>query len=100
MKSFRVAVVQMKSGPDKGDNLSTAEHAIEDGARAGAQLVALPEVFSWRGRPDQSSGEAESIPGETTARMSAIARRLRIHLVAGSILESPDNGQGRAAAEP
>jgi deaminated glutathione amidase len=80
--------VQMKSGPDKGGNLATARRAIEEGARAGAELVALPEVFSWRGTPERSHHEAESIPGPTTETMSATARRLGIHLVAGSILES------------
>ncbi|HXC52110.1 MAG TPA: carbon-nitrogen hydrolase family protein [Candidatus Limnocylindrales bacterium] len=88
MKTFPVAVVQMNSGPDKGTNLAKAAHAIEEAAHAGAQLVALPEVFSWRGKPEQSRHEAESIPGQTTDAMSALARRLRIHLIAGSILES------------
>ena len=90
MKSFPVAVVQMKSGPDKGDNLAKASQGICDAARAGAQLIALPEVFSWRGSPEQSSRNAEKIPGPTTDAMSDLARRLSVHLVAGSILEMGD----------
>lgn len=94
MLSFTAAAVQMKSGPDKGANLAQASARIAEAAAAGAQLIALPEVFAWRGPHDRERFEAESIPGATTDAMAALARRLGIHLVAGSILESrrPDDG--------
>lgn len=88
MKTFPAAVVQMKSGPDKAANLARAVAGVEEAAAAGAELVALPEVFLWRGPHDRERFEAESIPGPSSDAMSALARRLKIHLVAGSMLES------------
>jgi predicted amidohydrolase len=92
MLSFVAAAVQMKSGPDKAANVAEASARIEEAARAGAQLVALPEVFAWRGPHDRERLEAEPVPGPTTDRMAALARRLGIHLVAGSLLEARPDG--------
>lgn len=94
MQSFSAAAIQMKSGPDKAANVAEATARIEEAAGAGAQLVALPEVFAWRGPHDRERLESEPIPGPTTDAMAAVARRLGIHLVAGSLLES------RPAADP
>lgn len=88
MQSFAAAAVQMKSGPDKAANVAEAEARIREAAASGAQLIALPEVFAWRGPHDRERFEAETIPGPTTDRMAALARELSVHLVAGSILET------------
>ena len=93
MQSFPAAAIQMKSGPDKATNVAEAEARIAEAAGAGAQLIALPEVFAWRGPHDRERFEAETIPGPTTDRMEALARRLGIHLVAGSLLESRPEGE-------
>ncbi len=92
MQSFVAAAVQMKSGPDKPANLANASALVTDAAARGAQLVALPEVFAWRGPHDRERLQAEPIPGPTADAMAALARRLGIHLVAGSILEAADDG--------
>ena len=92
MQSFVAAAIQMHSGPDKAANLAEAEARVGEAARAGAQLVALPEVFSWRGPLGGEQAVAEGIPGPTTDAMAALARRLGIHLVAGSILEKAPGG--------
>jgi len=92
MQTFTAAAVQMKSGPDKAANVAEAAARISQAAEAGAQLVALPEVFAWRGPHDRETFEAEAIPGPTADAMAALARRLGIHLVAGSILESRGPG--------
>jgi predicted amidohydrolase len=91
MQTFRAAAVQMKSGPDKAANLAEAEARIGQAVREGAQLVALPEVFLWRGPHDRERFEAEPVPGPTVDRLGALARRLGIHLVAGSLLEARDD---------
>jgi predicted amidohydrolase len=93
MQTFAAAAVQMKSGPDKQANVAEACSRISQAAEAGAQLVALPEVFAWRGPHDREKLEAEAIPGPTTDAMAALARRLGIHLVAGSILEVRGDGE-------
>lgn len=43
--NFRIAALQMISGPDLAPNLATAGRLIAEAAGQGAQLVALPEYF-------------------------------------------------------
>jgi deaminated glutathione amidase len=99
MKSFISAAIQMKSGLDKAANLRIALDRIAAAADAGAELVALPEVFSWRGMRGsggRTDDEAEPIPGPTADAMAGAAARHRIHLVAGSMLEDAMRAGGRA----
>jgi predicted amidohydrolase len=100
MQSFAAAAVQMKSGPDKAANVAEASARIREAAAAGAQLIALPEVFAWRGPHERERLEAETIPGPTTDRMSALAREVAVHLVAGSILETRTQPAHRASDAP
>jgi len=88
---FLAAAIQFQVGNDKAANLARAEDLVRAAARAGAALVVLPELFSWGGPRDQERTAAEPIPGPTTERCAALARALRIHLVAGSILERGDD---------
>src|SRR3990172_6870943 len=46
---FLAAAVQMLAGDDKAANLAEAERWIRAAVARGAQVVALPEVFLWRG---------------------------------------------------
>jgi predicted amidohydrolase len=84
---YLAAAVQMMATDDKAANLAEAERWIREAARCGARLVALPEVFIWRGEKRRESEFAEAVGGPTTARMELLARELRIYLLAGSILE-------------
>ncbi len=93
--TFLAAAIQMAAGPDKGANLDRAERLIRLAAARGANLAALPEVFNWRGKRSDEGAAAEPLEGETIARMTALARELRIHLVAGSITEKAE-GQPRS----
>jgi predicted amidohydrolase len=80
--------VQLKAGSDRAENLRRARGLIESAAAAGAELVVLPELFAWRGlQSDEATAGAEAIPGPSSELASELARRLGIHLVAGSILE-------------
>ena len=87
LRRFIAAAVQLCAGSDKAVNLDKAESFIAEAARHEAQLVALPEVFAWRGPRAEEATNAEPIPGPTTNRFAELARKLQIHLVAGSILE-------------
>ncbi|HVN91565.1 MAG TPA: carbon-nitrogen hydrolase family protein [Candidatus Binataceae bacterium] len=82
-----VAAIQMSTNSDKAANLTKAEHLIRLAAARGARLVALPEVFNWRGKRPDEPAAAESIEGPTLTLMSGLARELEIHLLAGSITE-------------
>jgi predicted amidohydrolase len=87
MRDIEAAVVQLRAESDKTANLAAAEAAIRRAAAEGAELVALPEVFAWRGPQAREAEQAETIPGPTADRMAALAAELGIHLVAGSMLE-------------
>jgi predicted amidohydrolase len=88
---FRAAVVQMSSGEQPVENLARAGALVEQAVAAGAQLVALPEMFACLGRSAAMVATAEAIPGPTSEALCALARRLSITLVAGSFCErSPD----------
>lgn len=89
--SLRVAAVQMNSGDDKAANLAQAEALIEQAAQGGAQLVALPELWTYLGPAEGNAANAEPIPGPTINRLAALARRHHITLHCGSMLEAPDD---------
>jgi N-carbamoylputrescine amidase len=82
----RVALIQMACAPSTEENLDHAVELIRQAARAGAQLICLPELFRAQyfcQREDHRLfALAESIPGPSTARLSAVVREARITLIA------------------
>jgi predicted amidohydrolase len=85
--TYLAAAIQMNAASDKAANLERAERLVRLAAARGANLVALPEVFNWRGKRNEQAAAAETLEGETLTLMSRLARELQIHLVAGSITE-------------
>ena len=84
---FLAAAVQMLAGDDKAANLAEAERWIRAAVARGAQVVALPEVFLWRGDKKRESEFAEPVPGPASGVMAGWARELGIYLLGGSMLE-------------
>lgn len=87
---FLAACVQMQVGAEKERNFERAEALAARAAERGARLVVLPELFAWRGPPERAAEAAERLDGPTVSALAALARRLGIVLVAGSILERPE----------
>ena len=93
--TFKVAAIQMASGPNVAGNLSEARRLIARAAEQGARLVVLPEFFAIMGmnehekiavREQQDTGPIQQFLSET-------ARRHKIWLIGGSIplaASSPD----------
>lgn len=85
--AFKVAAIQMASGPNVEGNLSEARRLIANAAEQGARLVVLPEFFAIMGMKEQDklkvSEPAGSGPIQTF--LSETARRYKIWLVGGSI---------------
>jgi deaminated glutathione amidase len=84
---FTAAAIQMLASDDKAANLAEAARWIRQSAAGCAKLVALPEVFIWRGDKRSERAAAEPIPGPASTSMAVLARELGIYLLAGSILE-------------
>ena len=85
--TLRVAVVQFTSNGDKSRNMEFAQRLIERAADDGAELVVLPEMFNCLGPFPVVLENAEPLEGPTATAMGQLARRLGIHLCAGSICE-------------
>jgi predicted amidohydrolase len=88
---FLAAAVQLGATADKAANFARAAALARTAAERGAALIALPEVWFWRGPRDEERTAAESIPGPATDRLSALAAELRVYLVGGSVLERSDD---------
>jgi N-carbamoylputrescine amidase len=82
----RIALIQMACAPSTAQNLDHAADLVREAARAGAQLICLPELFRAQyfcQREDHALfALAESIPGPSTARLAAIVREEKITLIA------------------
>ena len=85
-EKFRVGLVQMVSTPDPEKNLQHALDLVRQAAARGAEIICLPELFQTQyfcQREDAALFDlAEPIPGPTTARLVAMAKELRIVLIA------------------
>lgn len=86
---FTAAAVQTCAGKDKTANLDrAAQLAREAHASVKPLLIAFPEVFFWRGRPDEEHDAAEPLTGPTIGRMAELAKELGAWLLLGSFLEA------------
>ncbi len=98
---FRVAAVQMSSTPDREANLREAERLLEEAARSGAALAALPENFSFlRGENDAAPDPEPYVPapdgpdGPVTLWLRERARALGLWILGGSVPERLPGGSG------
>jgi deaminated glutathione amidase len=85
------AVVQMTSTADVERNLAAAERLVDEAARRGARLVALPENFAYLRSEGEPVPEAQSLESEDSSpwvqRLAAQARRLQVTVLLGSLPE-------------
>jgi N-carbamoylputrescine amidase len=82
----KIALIQMSCGPQPEANLAAACDRIAEAARAGANLICLPELFSAQyfcQREDHALFDlAEAIPGPTTERLGKLAREHNVVIIA------------------
>lgn len=93
--SFKVASIQMASGPNVSGNLSEARRLIAKAVDQGARLVVLPEFFAIMGMTelDKIQVREQEGTGQIQNFLSETARYYKIWLVGGSIplaANSPD----------
>jgi N-carbamoylputrescine amidase len=87
MKSNKkIGLIQMSCAPDTAANLDKAATLVREAARAGANIVCLPELFRAQyfcQREEHALFDtAESIPGPSTERLSAVAREEKVVVIA------------------
>lgn len=84
---LRTAVVQLNSRDNPAENLATVERFLDQAADMGAQFVALPEFWTYLGPYAGFAAAAQTIPGPAIERLQEKARRYRMIVHGGSIIE-------------
>jgi N-carbamoylputrescine amidase len=95
MAIVKVGLVQMSCNADKKSNTEKAILKIKEAAQQGAQIICLQELFTSLYFCDVESYDnfklAESIPGQTTDQLSAVAKELGVVIIA-SLFEKRAEG--------
>lgn len=84
---MKISAVQMTMRPlDAAHNFAHAEALIRRAAAEGADVIVLPEMWNTGFVPAEAVASAADRGGaETKARLGALARELRVNLMAGSV---------------
>jgi deaminated glutathione amidase len=83
MKPYLAAAVQMNSLPDLHKNLVQAEELIELAVKRGAELVGLPENFSFLGDEAAKLEQATAIAVESEKFLRTMAQRFQVTILGG-----------------
>jgi N-carbamoylputrescine amidase len=82
----KIALIQMSCAPDTAANLDKAADRVREAARAGANVICLPELFRAQyfcQREEHSLFDtAESIPGPSTERLTSVAKEENVVVIA------------------
>src|SRR5256884_7052874 len=82
----KIALVQMRCGPEPDANLAHALELIGDAAKNGAEIICLPELFRsqyfCQTENHDNFSLAETIPGPSTEALTKLARELGVVIVA------------------
>ncbi|WP_008313472.1 carbon-nitrogen hydrolase family protein [Leptolyngbya sp. PCC 6406] len=83
MRPYLAAAIQMTSVPDLEKNLAQAEDLIDLAVRQGAELVTLPENFSFLGDEAAKQAQAQVIGDASEAFLKKMAQRYQVTLLGG-----------------
>src|SRR5437764_4678515 len=82
----KIALVQMRCGPDPDKNFARALDFIRAAAKKGAAIVCLPELFRsqyfCQTEDHKNFQLAEEIPGKSTTALAKLAEELGVAIVA------------------
>lgn len=93
MKAYKAAVVQMNSQPDVSLNLEEAQRWIRTAADEGAELIGLPEYFSFLGNLSERQKQADKISRRSYNFLKETAAEFSIYLLGGTIPVPADDGR-------
>lgn len=95
-KPFRIGLIQLATGANKGANLASAARRVAEAASVGkAQVVVLPECFNspYGTQYFDQYAERLSPEAESYAALSKMARDNKVWLIGGSIPERSKDGE-------
>src|SRR5882762_2694438 len=82
----KIALVQMRCGPDPDKNFARALDFIRAAAKRGAAIVCLPELFRsqyfCQTEEHKNFELAEEIPGKSTSELEKLSRELGVVIIA------------------
>ncbi len=87
MSRLRVALVQLAADQDVAANVARAVSLVEEAGRMGPSLIALPEVFLYRGPTAGLREIATDLPGPLIEPFVDLARTLHTWILLGSVAE-------------
>ncbi|MBL92771.1 MAG: hydrolase [Myxococcales bacterium] len=89
---FLMAVGQMTATEHMEDNLAACERLVQAASQAGAQMLCLPENFSFLGVEDQDNKKvADTLDGSSLKPFLALARKHQLWLSLGGYPEKNPN---------
>jgi predicted amidohydrolase len=93
VSSLRAALVQLAADQDASANLERAAALVTRAGNFRPQLIALPELFLYRGPAAGLRESAAQLPGPTTEPFAELARKLDAWILLGSVAERSDDPQ-------
>ena len=91
----KIALIQMRCGPEPEKNFAHALDFVRQAAKNGAQIVCLPELFRsqyfCQTEDHANFALAEAIPGTSSAALGGLARELGVVIIA-SLFEKRSAG--------
>jgi N-carbamoylputrescine amidase len=85
-KNFAFGLIQMACSPSPAENQSKAEIMVKEAAKAGAQVICLPELYRTQYFCQKEDIKlfnlAEPIPGPSTKAFQAIAKKHKVVIIA------------------
>ena len=95
MNNINIALCQMNVVDNKGENIRKAIQMIKESKKQGADLAVLPEMFNCPYENEKFIEYAEELNGsQTLEKIANIAKEENIHVLAGSIPELEEDGEG------
>ena len=96
-----IGLIQMSVEKDREAMLKKALVRVEEAARAGADIICLPELYRTQYFPRHigidASGSAETIPGESTVAFSRIAKEHEVVIIVPLYEKAPDGNYYNSA---
>lgn len=97
---MKIGIVQMRASNSKEENLLRADRYVEQAVKSGAEIVALPEMFSCPMVHKYYREFAEPKGGKVYSALSDMAKRHGVILIGGSSPELAGAAAGGGGKEP